>query len=79
MVPDRITEIIIIAKYILIALSIIGVIVLAYGIYQHNKKLIGRGAYMIILSIVLGICGYFIYEKTKQKTYEMLENTYITY
>ncbi|PXV63324.1 hypothetical protein CLV62_11441 [Dysgonomonas alginatilytica] len=77
--PEQITEIIIIARYILIALAIVGVIVLAFGIYHRNKKLIGRGAYLIILSIVVSVCGYVIYEKTKQRTYQMLQNTYITY
>lgn len=79
MMPEQISEIIIIARYILIALSVIGVIVLAFGIYQRKRNLIERGAYMLILSIVLSICGYLIYEKTKQRSYEMLQNTYITY
>lgn len=79
MMPDQITEIAVFAKYILIALASIGAIVLAFGIYHHKRKLIERGGYMIILSIVLGVCGYLIYEKTKQKSYEMLQNTYISY
>lgn len=79
MIPEQISEIVIIARYLLIALSIIGIIVLAFGIYHRKRKLIERGAYMIILSIVLGACGYLIYEKTKERSYEMLQNTYISY
>ena len=77
MMPEQISEIIIIARYLLIALSITGVIVLTFGIYQHKRKLIERGAYMLILAIVLAICGYLIYDKSKQRSYEVLQNTYI--
>ena len=77
--PEQISEILLIARYILTALAIIGVIVLAFGIYHRKRKLIERGAYVLILSIVLGVCGYLIYEKTKQRTYDMLQNTYISY
>lgn len=77
MMPEQISEIIIIARYLLIALSFTGVIVLAFGIYQHKRKLIERGAYMLILAIVLAICGYLIYDKSKQRSYEVLQNTYI--
>lgn len=79
MMPEQISEILLIARYILTALAIIGVIVLAFGIYHRKRKLIERGAYVLILSIVLGVCGYLIYEKTKQRTYDMLQNTYISY
>lgn len=79
MIPEQISEILLIARYFLIALSIIGVIILAFGIYHRKKKLIERGAYILILSIVLSICGYLIYEKTKKRTYDMLQNTYISY
>lgn len=79
MVPEQVSEILLFARYILIALSIIGVIVLAFGVYQRKRKLIERGAYMLILSIVLSVCGYLIYEKMKQQTYDMLQNTYISY
>lgn len=79
MMLEQLNEIVIIARYILIALAITGAIVLALGIYHRQRKLIERGAYILILSIVLGICGYFIYEKTKERTNEMLQNTYIYY
>lgn len=79
MIPEQVSEILFIARYLLIALSIIGVIILAFGIYHKKRKFIERGAYLLILSIVLSICGYLIYEKTKQRSYEMLQNTYISY
>ncbi len=77
--PEQTFEIIIIARYLLIALSLAGVILLAFGIYQHKRELIERGAYILILSIVLSVCGYLIYEKTKQRSYEMLQNTSVYY
>lgn len=75
MITDPYSGIIIIARYILIALAIVGVIVLGIGVYHRKRKFIERGAYILILSIVLSICGYFIYEKTKEDIY----NTYIIY
>lgn len=79
MIQDQTAEILIIAKYILIALAIIGVVILAFGIHRGNRGLIERGAYIVILSIVVGICGYVIYDKTKQRMEERLQNTYISY
>lgn len=79
MVSEQTSEILLLARYFLIALSIIGILILAFGIYHRKKKLIERGAYILILSIVLSICGYLIYEKTKQRTNDMLQNTYISY
>lgn len=70
---------IVIAKYILMGLAAIGVITLGVGLYQRQQKIIIRGAYMIILAVVLGVCGYFIYGATVDKAEEIMYNTYIEY
>jgi len=76
---DQLYHIVFIGKYILIGLGIIGFILLLVGIYRKDKNYMTRGGYIIILSIVLGICGYFIFSSTKDKAYQMMDNTYIRY
>lgn len=76
---DQLYDITVIGKYILIGGGIIGIIMLLTGIYRKDKSFIAKGGYIVILCAVLGICGYFIFSATKEKAYQMLDNTYIRY
>lgn len=69
----------VIAKYILIIMAAIGGVVLMVGLYNKQQKIIMRGAYILILSLVLGVCGYFIYETTVDKAQQMIYDTYLEY
>jgi len=74
---DYILDIVTIGKYILAIIGIIGVFLLLTGLIKSRRELITRGSYLIILAIVLGICGYFIYnatlDKAEHKIYETLD------
>lgn len=67
-----------IAKYIVYAIGSIGIIVLIIGLLKDQRDLTMKGGYMIVLALVLGVCGYFIYNATvdraKDRMYEYLDS-----
>lgn len=76
---EQISQIILIVRYAIIAIGVLGLIMLILGLYRREKKLQTRGGYFIILSIVLGICGYLIYNTTVDRANQIIENTYMQY
>lgn len=72
---DFFSDVIIIGKYIVLIIGILGLIVLVAGLVRSQRELVTRGGYLIVLSMVLGVCGYFIYNATidraKEKLYYM--------
>lgn len=57
-------------KYILIGVGIIGVILVVVGLQRGNPETARRGAYLIIIAIVMTICSYLIVRKTEQHIQE---------
>lgn len=72
-------EFIPILKYMCIGLGSIGLIMLLLGVYRGNRFLQIRGGYILLLSIVLIGCGYLIYQKTKERLPEKLNEMYQPY
>lgn len=58
---DYLYDIITFGKYIVGILGLLGIILLIVGLVKSQRELVTRGAYLLILSIVIAICGYFIY------------------
>ena len=58
---DYLYEIITFGKYIVAILGILGIILIIIGLFKSQRELVTRGAYLFILSIVIAVCGYFIY------------------
>ncbi len=70
--PDQFFQFVPIIRYALIFLGILGIIILITGFYRRDRKLKMRGAYFIILAVVLGICGYLIYDATIDRTTQVI-------
>lgn len=54
-------DIITFGKYLVAILAILGIVLVIVGLVKSQRMLVTRGAYLFILSIVVAICGYFIY------------------
>jgi len=72
-------EIVSYAKYAIIAIGVLGIILLIAGFYRKQQPLKVRGGYLIVLAVVLGICGYFIYQTTVDRANQMIENSFLLY
>jgi len=53
-------------QYLLIGIGILGVIILFVGLQKGNPETIRRGAYLIIIAIVVSICSYLVARKTEE-------------
>lgn len=69
---DYIYEIFEIGKYIILALAAIGLIVIIIGAYKGNREQIVGGLLTIGAAIVIGLCGYIMYQQTEDRV-----NSYI--
>lgn len=76
---EQISQIILIIRYIIIGIGILGAIIFISGLYRKDKRRQARGGYLVILSIVLGVCGYLIYTTTVDRANQIIENSYIMY
>jgi len=76
---EQISQIILIIRYVIIGIGVLGSIMLLLGLYRKDKRLQTRGGYFIILSIVLGVCGYLIYTTTIDRANQIIEDAYIMY
>lgn len=61
-----------IGRYILLILMFLGIVMLLFGLFKQQRVLITRGLYLVILSLVLGICGYLIYITVVDRAKEAL-------
>lgn len=69
---DFFSDIVVIGQYVISIIGILGLIIFIAGLVRGQRELLQRGGYLLILAIVLGVCGYFIYNATIDKAKERL-------
>lgn len=69
---DFFSDIVVIGQYVISIIGILGLIIFIAGLVRNQRELLQRGGYLLILAIVLGVCGYFIYNATIDKAKERL-------
>ena len=72
-------ELLNIGKYIVIFMAGLGAVILIVGLFQRRQEIVMRGGYILLLSAVLSICGYLIYQATVDKAQQMIYDTYIEF
>jgi len=75
----HISQIILIIRYVILGIGALGLIMLLIGFYRRDKQLQTRGGYFLILSIVLGVCGYLIYDTTVDRANQMIDELNMMY
>lgn len=63
----EIYELVRIARYIIIAIGCIGLVVIIWGRRSRRKELLQRGVLIVIISIVLFVCGHVILRSTENR------------
>ena len=76
---DFVISIISVAKYVVIIAGIIGLIMILAGKTRRDKSMMTQGAYILVLSVVFGICGYLVYQKTLKNVDQKIEEMYYEY
>ncbi|MEN9919775.1 MAG: hypothetical protein RL662_2211 [Bacteroidota bacterium] len=76
---DQLFDLIPIIKNVLITIGIIGSIVLVAGIYRKERAFITRGAYILVMAIILWVCGYFILTTTIKRADQMIYDAQMGY
>lgn len=76
---DFIVSIVKIAKYALVILGLIGLVMLFIGKSRRQKNIMTLGIYILVLSIIFGVCGFFVSDITKQKVGQKYEEVYYEY
>lgn len=61
------------AKYFVIGLGAIGIIVLIAGLFKQQRQQIVGGLLIILAAAVIAFCGYLIYNETEDRIYKMME------
>ncbi|MDR1809215.1 MAG: hypothetical protein LBR34_02270 [Prevotella sp.] len=56
-----------VAKYVVAAIGLIGLIFIIIGARKKNKEMLQYGLLTLIASATLFVCGYFIFKETVDK------------
>lgn len=76
---DQVFQFISIIRYIIIGIGVLGIIILIMGLYRGDNKLKMRGAYFFVLSVVLAVCGYLIYNATVDRATQIMQESTMMY
>lgn len=76
---EQVSDLIIIVKYLVLAVGVIGLIMLVIGIYKKEKGMLTKGGYLLILAIVLFVSGHFIIDATKKRANQRVREMYMNH